>query len=578
MRSSATGGVLAAIVVFVVGCGAGTPRINQAGESRTDGGRGADQSRTLVMTTRAEPDTIAAKEVMSVTGLSFDATPRIFNAGLALLDAREAPLPYLVEAHPQLSTDTWRVFADGRMETTYRLRPNLRWHDGAALSAHDFAFAWRVYSNPELGQAATPPIGQMEDVVAVDDRTVVIRWRSSYPNADALEADDFQPLPRHILGDAYQPEQIENFGRLLFWTTEYVGLGPYRLDRWQPGAFLEAVAFDGHAWGRPKIDRVRILFISDFNTVLANMLAGEAHITVDDSIRFQQGAILRREWAPRNAGFVLTTPDQWRRSEPQHRPEFANPRAILDVRMRKALAHTIDKQALNEGMFEGEAILADTFVAPNVPFYAELDRVITKYPYDPRRAEQLMAEAGFTRGADGIYAHPTEGRFSGELKVNASDQSVREMAIIASGWREAGFQFREVPVPQAQSRLGEVRGSFPTLYTGGGGVASTVIEGSAGSFISSRIATPENRWVGGNRSGWSNTEYDRLFDAYNSTLDRSQRNQHMIRMAQLFTEDAAALSLFFNPGIVAHVAALHGPMPFAPAADVAWNIHEWEWR
>jgi len=340
MRSSATGVVLAAIVAFVVGCAAGTPRTDQAGDARIDAGRRADQSRTLVMTTRAEPDTIAAKEVMSVTGLSFDATPRIFNAGLAILDAREAPLPYLVETHPQLNTDTWRVLPDGRMETTYRLRPNLRWHDGTALSSHDFAFAWRVYSSPELGQATTPPISQMEEVVAVDDRTVVIRWRSSYPNADALEAEDFQPLPRHILGDAYQPEQIENFGRLLFWTTEYVGLGPYRLDRWQPGASLEAIAFDGHAWGRPKIDR----------------------------------------------------------------------------------------------------------------------------------------------------------------------------------------------------------------------------------------------WVGGNRSGWSNVEYDRLFDAYNSTLDRSQRNQHMIRMAQLFTEDAAALSLFFNPGIVAHVAALHGPMPFAPAADVAWNIHEWEWR
>ena len=554
------------------------PAIPDAGQGSEGAGGSADRSRTLVLVSRAEPDTIADKEVLSVTGLSFSATPRMFNAGLALLDAQESPLPYLVEAHPQLNADTWRVFPDGRMETIYRLRPNLRWHDGTPLSAEDFVFAWRVYSNPELGQTGSPPINQMEDVVAADDRTVTIRWRGSYPNADALESNDFQALPRHILADLYQPDQVEAFGRQPFWTREYVGLGPYRLDSWQPGAFLEASAFDGHAWGRPKIDRLRIRFISDFNTVLATMLAGEAHITVDDAIRYQQGAILRREWGPQNAGTILTTPDQWRRSEIQQRPEYASPRAILDPRVRQALAYSIDKQALNDGLFEGEAMLADLFVPPTASYYPELERSITKYPYDPRRTEQLMGQAGFARGPDGIYTSPAEGRFAGDLRVNASSQSEAEMAILASGWRQAGFEFREVPIPQAQSRLGEVRGSFPTLYNGGGSVTGSINEGSAGSFISSRIASPENRWVGGNRSGWSSAEYDRLFTAYTSTLDRSQRVQHMIRMAQVFTQEAAALSLYFNPGIVAHVAALKGPEPFGPEADVSWNVHVWEWR
>lgn len=547
------------------------------GEQRESAGgeiRRPDQARTLVIVARGEPDTLADKEVLRVTGLSFRTLPRLFNAGLAINDAREVPQPYLSEALPQLGTDTWRVFPDGRMETTYRLRPGLSWHDGAPLTAEDFAFAWRVYASPDLGQAESSPISLMEEIAASDARTLVVRWRSSYAEADAITANNFQPLPRHLLAEVFQSESAEGFARQPFWTTGYVGLGPYRLERWPPGAFLEGTAFEGHVWGRPRIDRIKVLFISDFNTVLATMLAGEAHITVDDAIRFQQGLILKREWAPRNAGTVLTTPDQWRRTEIQHRVEFANPKAILDLRVRRALGHSIDKQGLNEALFEGEAILTDSFIPPTVDYYAALERSIARYPLDLRRTEQLMAEAGFRKGADGIYVSPTEGRFSAELKVNASAQAEAEMAVMASGWRQAGFELREVPVPPAQARIGEVRGSFPTLYTGGGNVGHRALN----SFISDRIASPDNRWVGGNRSGWSNRDYDRLFEAFNNTLVRTERNQQIIEMVRIFTEQMAAFSLYFNPGIVAFVAALHGPQPHAPDADVGWNIHEWTWN
>jgi ABC-type transport system substrate-binding protein len=63
---------------------------------------------------------------------------------------------------------------------------------------------------------------------------------------------------------------------------------------------------------------------------------------------------------------------------------------MLDLRVRQAIAHTVDKQALSDGVFDGQATIADTFVSPDMPYFAELDRALTKYPFDPRRAEQLM--------------------------------------------------------------------------------------------------------------------------------------------------------------------------------------------
>src|SRR5438132_1040158 len=83
---------------------------------------------------RGEPPNIAAKSIVTYSG-SLGQVRRVFNAQLDYLDERETAVPYLAEAIPALDTDTWRVFADGRMETTYHLRPNLSWHDGRALTA-----------------------------------------------------------------------------------------------------------------------------------------------------------------------------------------------------------------------------------------------------------------------------------------------------------------------------------------------------------------------------------------------------------------------------------------------------------
>jgi peptide/nickel transport system substrate-binding protein len=412
----------------------------------------------------------------------------------------------------------------------------------------------------------------MEEVTAPDPQTVVIRWKSTYRDANRLN-EEFPPLPRHLLEQPFQT-QVATFTNLPFWSTEYVGAGPYRLDRWESGTFIEATAFDRHPLGQPTIGRIRILFIPDANAGLAQLLSGDVHATVDDVIRFQQAAILRKEWTPRNGGTVLSIPDQWRRTEIQHRPEYANPRAILDPRVRRALAYGLDRQALVEALFEGEGIVADSPVPTTVDYFPAIRSQLVSYTYEPRRTEQLMTEAGFTRGADGVYASPTEGRLSWELKVNIGTQAETEMAIMAAGWRQLGFDFREATLPAAQSRDGQIRGTFPTLFTGGGITGDDQFI----NFTSPRIPNADNRWVGNNRGGWSNPDYDRLAEQFNVALDRSERGRLVAQMIRFFNDDVAALSLYYNPGMVAFTSAIEGPRLSAPEPLRTWNIQEWRWK
>ena len=530
--------------------------------------------RVLAAAVRLEPTTLALRPLREIFGAPY-LPNRMFNAEFATLDDQGIPRPYLVEALPQLNSDSWKVFPDGRMETTYRLLPNLTWQDGAPFSAEDFVFGYRVYTTPELGLIRTPPFDTIDEVLATDDRTLVIRWKRPYPDANHMAGRDrqFPALPRHLLEQTYQNESADTFSSLPYWTREYVGLGPFRVVRWEPGAFIEAEAFAGHARGRAKIDRIKLSFIPDVNTVLANALAGEVQLVGDNAVQFEQAAVLRREWEPRQGGTVLAHYNTWRGVNFQFRPAFVRPEALLDVRVRQALAHGVDRQALNEAIYGGTGFLIDFLVPPVGLWGQAAQRGAATYDYDVRRAEQLMREAGFQKGSDGFYAG-VAGRFAAELKSTAGPDNEKELAATADAWRSAGFDVTQSIVPNALAQDLETRAAYPSMYL----LSTPAGERAAASFTPENIPLPENRWRGGNRSGWSNPTFTRLAEQFITTLEVEPRKEQLTQMARLFTEDVAAISLYARAGFWANTSALQGMTNVPADSNVAWNIETWELR
>jgi peptide/nickel transport system substrate-binding protein len=563
---SARSVVLAAIATFTLACSA-------PAAPRTEGQPGApapQQQRTLTAAVRVEPTTTAVKSVRG-SGVALYLTGRMFNADIGILDDEGAPRPYLVEALPQLNSDSWQVFADGRMQTTYRLKPNLVWHDGTALSADDFVFAWKVYSWTELGPTETP-ISLMEDVAAPDPRTVVVKWKQPYADAASLtdRSREFPALPRHILEAAFNARQADPFVSHNYWTLDYVGLGPYRLVRWEPGAFLEGAAFDQHILGRPKIDRVKVLFQPDSNTVLANLLAGEVQLSADTSLRVSQVPVVLRQWGE-GGGTAVLHPNQYRAVIAQLRPDYANPKSLMDPRVRKALAHSIDKDPINQAAYDGQSIFADSWMPATSAVGRVVDASITKYPFDIRRSEELMGQAGFRKGADGTYAG-ADGRFSTEIKTNAASDNELEMSSLAAGWRQAGFDVKDGVLPAALAQDNEARATFSGLFSFNTGLG----EAAAIGYTTQRMATAANRWQGGNRAGFSNPDYDRLVETFSTSLDRTERTRLLAEMGKTFTENVAAISLFFRTQPWVFPSSLKGPRLVPSEANVAWNIQEWE--
>lgn len=561
------------LLALGVGLTAACAQASPTARQQTDASQGPAASapqRTLVIIGRGEPPNVAAKSVVTYSG-SLGQTRRVFNATLDYLDERETPVPYLALTVPQLNTDTWRVFPDGRMETSYRLRPNLTWHDGTPLSAEDFVFAARVYQTPAFGAASSPVLSPMEEVTAPDSTTLVIRWRQPYPEAAALDVE-FQALPRHILEQPFQQLDPQSFAGLPFWTVDYVGLGPYRVERWEPGSFVEGVAFEGHALGKPKIDRLRLIFIGDPNTALANMLSGEAHYISESILYAEEGATLEQQWGPTSGGTVLYSPVTFRATRIQSRPEAASPRALLDVRVRRALAHSIDSQGTFDATTGGRGLLMQSLTPPTKDYFPAIDRAIAKYPYDPRSVGRLLEEIGMVKGTDGFYTGSGGEPFRVEAAADGGATFERENAILVDSMRRAGVDAVSRVIPVAQIGDNQARALLPALSTGG------LSAPRYDKFSIAAIAGPENRWTGTNRSGWNHAEFDRLWQGYARTLDPAERVSQLVQMERIFTEEVPAIPHFFSPAATAYVAALDGPVT-AMTPDAGRGIHRvWEWR
>src|SRR5438132_50038 len=130
----------AVVVLGLVGCNT-APSASPRGQAAAESPSGS--SKTLVMAVRYEVVGLAPKRLEAAAS---EWTKRPFNASLAIVDGSGARQPYLAESLPKLDSDSWKVSPDGKMETTYRLKPNLTWHDGQPLTADDFVFGQEIYS------------------------------------------------------------------------------------------------------------------------------------------------------------------------------------------------------------------------------------------------------------------------------------------------------------------------------------------------------------------------------------------------------------------------------------------------
>jgi ABC-type transport system substrate-binding protein len=188
-----------------------------------------------------------------------------------------------------------------------------------------------------------------------------------------------------------------------------------------------------------------------------------------------------------------------------------------------------------------------------------------------------MGEAGLTKDRDGFYASPSGERFSPLFWEESGPQNEKELNVFIDTWRRNGFDMQSFVLNVVQFGDAQFRASYPAMYTTQGGGST---EDRLSFLATSTTPSAANRWQGNNRGAWANAEYDRLWDAFNRTLDRAERNQQVIGMLKIISEQVPAIPYYFNFAPTAHLATLKGPEMGARVPDprLYWNIYEWTWQ
>src|SRR5438874_883601 len=205
---------------------------NSARTTSSDAAPGADQPRptkTLRLGVTQEPkEGVALFSSNGGNGVNVAFT---FHAGLTVYDQQGNVLPNLAQKVPSINDGDWKVLPDGQMEVMWNLRPEARWHDGTPLTADDFVFGLKVQQDPETPTRPNASTNLISEAVAADAHTLVLRWKQTYADANASGPTDLVAVPRHLMAEPYQGNK-QLFYNNTYWTTDFVGLGPYRINDW----------------------------------------------------------------------------------------------------------------------------------------------------------------------------------------------------------------------------------------------------------------------------------------------------------------------------------------------------------
>lgn len=494
-----------------------------------------------------------------------DALGELIHVGASTIAAGGVSVARLAENVPTVENGLWKVAPDGTMETTWRIRDRAAWHDGMPVTATDFVFSTVVARDPELALSRNPAYDSVEAITTPDARTLTVRWKRPYIEADQMFGSFAVPLPAHKVQQAFRDSRA-TFLDLPAWGADVVGAGPFVMTEWVRGSHVSLKASENYVMGRPKVDSMVVKFITDDNTMLANILAGAVEVTLGRNLSLEQGAIIRDQW---KEGRVEVE----RANEIHIWPQFigTKPEIILDVRFRRALVHAIDRQQLVDGIQYGLTAIAHSWIE-NEPEYPELARFVLKYEYDPRKATGMIQDLGYQQAGDGIFRDAGGQRLELEIRTSAGDD-VREKSLFAvvDYWRKVGVAAEPSITPAQLATDREYRATFPGFEMGRQGSDPSNFD----ALTTPQIRQPP-RFTGSNYPRYHHPDYDALVDRFSSTIPRKERMQVAGEIARHMTEQLPVIGLFFSTEPTAIANRVLNVKARSRGSTQTWNVHEWE--
>ena len=287
-----------------------------------------------------------------------------FN-GLVAISPDYSPVPDLAEKWDNPDDKTW----------VFHLRPGVKFHDGSDLTAIDVKYTYESVLDQSFNSPVRAFYLSIDRVDATDKSTATFTLKS--PFAPFLSYMDLGIVPQ---ASGAQPD----FG------AKPIGTGPFKVDTWNTGDSIDLSAFDGFYGGRANLDRVRLKVVPDNSARVVALESGDldfvqSPVSPQDVSRLQSAGKQKVERTPA-AGYTYVNLNT------------ADP-ILADKKVRQALSHLINKQQIIDTIYKGIGKPANGPIVPGMWAYSA---DVPSYDYSPDKAGQLLDDAGWKAGADGV--------------------------------------------------------------------------------------------------------------------------------------------------------------------------------
>ncbi len=428
---------------------------------------------------------------------------------------------------PGLAT-RWRVVDPLTWE--FSLRPDVRWHDGAPFTADDVLFTFERAPNVPRSPSSFAGFIAGKTVEKVDSLTVRIRTAKPYPQMP-IDLSTFGIIPASTRGAT---SDDFNTGKAA------IGTGPYRFGEFVRGDRAVLLRHDGYWGGAPPWARVVMRVLRSDPTRVASLLAGDVDVietvpTADltrlrADNRFSVTSIISNR-------VIYLAMDQFRDDSPFIRGPAgeAIPNPLKDVRVRRAMSHAINRQALVDRVMEGDARPASQFL--DASFFGA-SATLGAPAYDPAMARRLLAEAGLPNGFR-LKLHGPQGRYANDTKL---------IEAIAQMFTRIGVQAEIETLPPAiffsRGSTGGAGGTpeFSMIMAGWGSAAgemSDPLRNLAATFDAGAGRGSSNR------GRYSNPEVDRAIDEALSTIEDARRQAALAAAMQRVIDDMGVIPILY---------------------------------
>ncbi len=442
--------------------------------------------------------------------------------------------------------ESWEISKDG-LVITFRLRKDVRWHDGRPFTAEDVLYTYQVTIDPKTPTAYAGDFLKVKKAEVVDAHTFRVTYGK--PFAPALMSWSVGILPRHLL--AGKDITTSPLGR------KPVGTGPYRFKEWVAGQKIVLASNPDYFEGRPYIDGYIMRIIPDTATMFLELRANgidRMGLTPLQYTRQTENNLFRKNYNKfRYLSFAYTYLGY----------NLKNP-LFADKRVRQAIAHAVNREEIIDGVLLG---LGKPATGPYKPGTWAYKPNVRQYPHDPKKAKELLAEAGWgDANGDGILEK--DGRpFEFEILTNQGNEVRAKCAeIIQRRLAEVGIRAKIRVVEWAAfvndfinkrkfdaTILGWTIPMEPDLYD---------------VWHSSKTGPQELNFI-----SYKNEEVDALIVKARETFDQALRKRCYDRIQEILAEEQPYLFLYVPDALPIIHARIRG-VETAPLG-IGWNFIKW---